>query len=640
MNQFHKITLSSFIALTLAVLLIVGCGGEGMKQGKSQYTKEKISSGALPDVPAELGGAGFTGEGWDSNENYEPTADPRGVSGGTFTYALYDFPATLRTQGKDSNTELNFLIDAMLYESLIGIHPLTLAITPGLATHWKISEDKKTFYFRINPETRWADGSRVTSEDVIASWKLRVDPGILSPYSNIMFGKYEEPVADSPYILHVTCKELNWRFFIYIGGMNLMPAKYISIPGGEYLEKYQFEMPPGSGGYEIEMLDKGKSITLFKQNDYWDKDNPKGKGASNFDRIKFIVVKDERLMFEKFKKGEFDAYQVGRAQWWKEECDFEDVRRGLVQKRKIWNDDPQGTSGLVFNMREAPFNDPRLRAAFVLLLNREKMIETLFYNEYIITDSYWPSSVYENPNNPQYRYDPDKAVKLLAEAGWKERNKDGWLVDKNGAIFELDITFASQGTERFLTVFQEDLAKVGIKLNLKPSTGPTMFKMVQEHKFKIHFQGWGGLLFPNPENSWAGWIADQLNTNNLAGVKNARIDTLLVEYNVCFDQDRRVEIIREIDGILFSIQPYALAWHAPFHRILFWNKFGYPDFYFSRTGDWRSILSYWWIDPDKAKQLEKAKKDKSITLPRGETEVLYWPKYNEEHGRKYEVKGM
>lgn len=779
--------LKSFLYLLLFTFFISSCGG-GEKSEKTTETVKKdlhlsyemvsVPPGALPDVPPELGGEGFTGEGWQCNFDYEPTSDPRAKKGGSFTWALYEFPATLRTLGKDSNSQLLFIIDNLVYEGMIGNHTLTMKFVPSLATHWKVSEDKRTFSFRLNPNARFADGSRLTSEDVIASWKLRIDKGILAPYSNMLWEKFEEPIAVSPYIVSVKSRELNWRFFIYFGGMNIMPAKYIGsllfylidfpdigalavklrdakdpvsqfihdelseetiallnnpsmdflssdsvkrvildelnviiqgeniydeqrfagielsqeikdlmkkveegvsgdmeeeiendmtlvrlnkyllraaypseiakavhpevITGKGYMKKYQYRMPPGSGPYELEhhTIIKDKQMTLRRRWDYWDEANPKGVGSANFEKLKFVIVNDERLMFEKFKKGEMDAYQIGRAQWWVEETNFENIRRGLVQKRKIYNDDPQGTSGLVFNMREEPFKDIRVRQAFVHLFNREKMIDQLFFNEYDFIDSYYPGGTYENPDNPKYRYDPDRAIQLLKEAGWSERNSEGWLVNSNGNVFELEMSYASRGSARFLTVFQEDLQKVGIKLELKQSTGPTMFKMVNERKFKIHWQAWGGLFFPNPENVWTSRIADPDNTNNLAGVKNERIDELCKEYNVCFDTDRRVEIIREIDGILMEIQPYALAWYAPFHRILYWNKFGHPDYYFARTSDWRSILTLWWYDEEKIKKLEEAKKDNSIQLEVGETEMLYWPEYNAEHGRKYNIEGL
>ncbi len=637
------------LTLTAFIWLIVGCGSGGQQKQVDEdipvfkITREELPPGALPDVPAELGGEGFTGEGWTTNTEYKSILDTTLKEGGTVKWAIFEFPATLRIIGKDSNSQFVRLVENLVFETLMGISSIEMEFIPGVATHWKISDDYRTYWFRINPEARFSDGSRLTAEDVIATWKLRVDEGILAPYSNMVWGKFDEPVAESPYIVRVHTNELNWKFFLYFGGMSIMPAKYIGhLTGKQYMKVFQFEMPPGSGPYimEKENIKKGRSLTIKKRHDYWDKDNPKSKGGANFERIKFSVVNDERLTFEKFKKGEFDFYLVGRAQWWHEECDFENIKRGLVQKRKIWNDEPQGVSGFVFNMREEPFNDKRMRQAFTYLFNREKLMSQLFFNEYIHTDSYYPGSVYENPNNPKYRYDPDKAVKLLKECGWTERNEEGWLMNDKGEVLDLDLTFAAASFARILTIYQEDLKKVGIKLNLRQSQGATMFKMVNERKFKIHWQSWSGLLFPNPENDVSSWTADPLNTNNLAGVKNERIDELIKQYNVCFDQSKRIEMIREIDSILMDIQPFALGWYAPFQRILYWNKFAYPECMFSRTGDWRGILTLWAIDPEKEARLKEAMKDGSIQLEVGETKHLYWPEYNRKHGRQYEIKGM
>ena len=87
--------------------------------------------------------------------------------------------------------------------------------------------------------------------------------------------------------------------------MNILPAKYLKqIDGAKYLEEYQFKMMPGSGLYELDTtsLVTGQSLSLQRRSDYWDIDNPKAKGGSNFERIKYSVVRDERLNFGKVQK--------------------------------------------------------------------------------------------------------------------------------------------------------------------------------------------------------------------------------------------------------------------------------------------------------------------------------------------------
>lgn len=626
--------------LTLAIGgCLTSCGKGKQPTPKSTTETVQIPPGADPSVPAELGGAGFTGEGWQTNTGFELMGDPKALKGGSFTMAMYEFPSTLRTEGKDANTTVNSLFSGMIYERLLTLHPTTLEFVPALATHWKISDDKMTFWFRINPDARWADGQRITAQDVIATWKLHVDEGILAPYDNILYRKYEEPVAESMYIVRVRCKELNWRHFIYFGiSMTIFPEHIIGkLTGADYLREYQFKMLPGSGPYTLDENDivKGVSLTLRRRDNYWAETDRRNIGQNNFDRVKFTIVQDERLALEKFKKGEIDFYPVSRASWWVQEfcgnadgCStYADIHRGLIQKRKVFTDNPQGTIGYAFNQRVPPFDDIRVRKAFFYLLDRDKLIDKLFYNEYLPLDSYFPGSIYENPHNPIYKYDQEKAVKLLADAGWKDRNPEGWLT-KDGKVFELTLTFDTPSMERIFTVYQEDLKKVGIKLDLQQSTSATQFKMVNEHKFQITFQQWTGLLFPNPESSFHSNMADPENTTNITGVKEARIDSICKVYNVTFDQKEREKQIQEIDGILTDVVPYALGWVGPFQRIAFWNKFGYPEYYISRIGDFQDVIGLWWYDPEKDKQLEAAKRDKSIQLPVGETMSRYWVDYD------------
>ncbi|KAA0209882.1 MAG: extracellular solute-binding protein [Ignavibacteriaceae bacterium] len=628
--RLNKILLNA-IFLLIAVI-IAGCG---TKKRQVTFNSETVSikkfdtpPGADPSVSAEDGGEGFTGEGWQTVKEVDinKLGSPDAVKGGQLVMSIPDFPGTLRTIGKDANSYFNSMAEGLMYETLLSLDPVTEEYIPSLATHWKISEDKLEYTFRINPDARWADGKPVTSEDVIATWKLLVDPGILEAYSNILYGSYEEPVALSKYIVKVKTKELNWRLFLYFSvSMSILPAHYIGgISGGDYLNKYQFEFVPGTGPYLIQQADinKGNSIMIRRRSDYWAENSEANKGLYNFDLIRFEVVQDDGLEFEKFKKGELDVISVNRAQWWEERFDFEEYNRGLILKRKIFNEVPNGVSGICFNMRKPPFDDIRMRKAIAHLYNRELFNERLFYNSYFLTYSFFPGSVYENPDNPKMKYDFDEAVRLLAEAGWTTKNDQGYLV-KNGQVLTLELPY-TKGADRYLTIFQEDCKKAGINLILREIDGTTNFKLGNERNFNMITINWSGLSIPNPESSMGPGTADAQNSTNWPGIKNDRINELCEAYNIEFDREKRIQLIREIDKIATEMQPYAFGWYAPYQRIAFHNKFGYPEWMISRTGNYLTLVSIWYNDPEKLARYEEAKKDNSIKLDMGEVENKYW----------------
>jgi microcin C transport system substrate-binding protein len=483
---------SSILSVLLGsvVFSFVACGGGSAPESATTSSSEPAASrsvstnkadypvfpnadeGADPAVPAEQGGKGFTGEGWQTNTDYDLIGDPRAIKGGVFKQTHLEFPGTLRIFGPET-TILNYEIQTAVYESLLGLHPTTLQYIPGLATHWQISPDRMTYRYRLNPNARFSTGTPVTAPDVVASWKFVLDRGLQEPQIRAMMEKFGEPVAESKYIVRVKAKELRFlNFYNFSGFLPIFPAESLKgLDGARYLKEYNFKLLPGSGLYILREEDvvKGKSVSLRRRNDYWAAKERRTIGLGNFDEIRMVVVLDQKLAFEQFKKGDLDYYYVNISREWIEELNFDRVQRGVIQKRKIYTDAPSGVQGIGFNLRRAPFDDVRVRKAMTLLLNRQLLIEKLFFNEYVPMNSYFPGGVYANPNNPKNEYDPGAAVKLLAEAGWNSRDSQGRLV-KDGRPFVVEYLNADKGSERWLTIYQEDLRTAGITLNLRRSS--------------------------------------------------------------------------------------------------------------------------------------------------------------------------
>ena len=591
-------------------------------------------AGADPSVSAEQGGKGFKGDGWQTNTEYELIGDPRAVRGGTYREYQPDFPNTLRLYGPEANTQLNLMIGNMVYEALLSLHPNTLDYMPALATHWQISPDKMTFRYRIDPNARWSDGEPVIADDVVATWSLMMDKGLQDPTQALVYAKFEKPVAESKYIVRVKAKDLNWRNFLYFSAsMPIFPAHVLKhVDGAAYVKDYNFKLMPGTGPYEVHEADvvKGKSLTIRRRQGYWAERIRRNVGENNFDAVTEVIVRDPKLAIEMFKKGDLDFHFTTAREWVEEFGKLDKIDRGLIQKRKVHNELPQGIVGLAINTLKPPFNDVRLREALQHLLNRPLMIEKLFYNEYEPINSFFAGTPYENPNNPKNEYDPARAVKLLNDAGWKDRDAQGRLT-KNGQPLTMELLYFYKPYEAALTTYQEDLRKVGIGLNLRFVTPETLYSLVPQRKFELALVILGGLVFPNPETSFASSLADQNNSGNYTGFKNKRVDELLGHYDKEFDQKKRIATIREIDGIVANSHEYVLFWEAPYVRIAYWNKFGMPQGYFSRFGDYTDAPGLWWIDPDKDAALKKAMADNNAKHPVGAVDDYFWQEYAKKH---------
>src|SRR5882672_1781104 len=303
-------------------------------------------AGADASVPAEQGGKGFKGEGWETNTDFDLIGDPRAVKGGTLREYQLDFPSTMRIYGPEVTAFNFYWIQTMVYEGLLGLHPTTLEYIPALATHWQISPDKLTYRFRLDPNARWSDGQPVVADDVVATWQLFTDRTLQDPAQFVVWDKFEKPVAESKYIVRVKSKVLNWRNFLYFAqSLMILPSHVLkNVNGAAYLKDWNFKFLPGTGPYIITQADviKGKSVTLKRRPDYWAAKYRRNVGANNFDAIVETTVRDENLAFEMFKKGDLDYFMVDRARLWAEEMNFDKVQRGLVQKRKVYSDAPIG----------------------------------------------------------------------------------------------------------------------------------------------------------------------------------------------------------------------------------------------------------------------------------------------------------
>ncbi len=556
-----------------------------------------------------------------------PGAD-EAKAGGSISMSVTEYPPTFRIFGKDSHLQILSLMEGLVYETLLGMNPQTLEYEPNLASHWWISEDGKEYYFRMDPKAKWSDGKSVTAMDVKATFDLMTDKEIQDPAVSQMYTEnFEKPVVLSSSVFKVRCKKPGWRTFMLFIGFSILPAHHCQkVDGVSFLEKYQYRMMPGTGPYRLDLKQtlKGNRIVLKRRNDYWG--DSRVQGVYNFDEIKFMVISDDRLALEKFKKGEFDLYITSRAQWWHQELiasKVSSIQRGAIQKRKIFNFNPQGFSGIAFNTQEAPFDDLRVREAFLLLWNVDQLIEKMFFGEYDRCRSYFQGTVYENPALQNPKYNPFKAIELLAQAGWIKKEGEPWLT-RNGAFLEVDMTLDSD-LNRVFTPYQEDLKKAGIKLNLVNKTQQAIFEAMMKREFKMTYTGWTGQLFPNPESVMHSKYAGLAESGNITGMKNPEIDRICEEYEQTLDVKKRIEQLKALDALAVSQIHYAFGWVAPYAaRVAFWNKFGYPKEGLSYSGDWRSIFYLWWVDPEKEQQMKKARKDKNLVMNQGREIIDFW----------------
>jgi microcin C transport system substrate-binding protein len=560
-----------------------------------------------PDVP-------FNPDEWETNSPGPSIADPNAIRGGMLRYAISSYPPTIRTDGPNSSLSTLSDIHGLIYERLLGYDSTLGRYTPGLATHWQVGEDRRTFRYRLNPDARWADGRPITSDDVLATIEHLQNPDRQMPSTNQFWNNLVESVQIIDRLtVEIRVHEPRWRNMLSISaGLAIYPAAYIRMDGETYLNEWNWKLPPGSGPYELREDDirLGRSITLRRRDNYWDEDNPSMRGVYNFDAIRMEVVRDAELIYQKFLAGELDVHIINTGQRWVEEVEQEyAVQMGWIQRRRIWNRSPSGYGGYCFNMRNPPFDNRNVRLAVTHLFNREELFSKYFFYQYEYMDSYFPGQDWARPDAEPVRFNPHEARRLLRAEGW-ERDRSGRLVRKDDGTPFPKLTFELAGDSssalRIHNLFRDTLwREAGIEMELKQVDSASLSKRVWEHQFQLVYWFWTASLYPNPEFPFHSRFAHQTQSSNLAGIQIPEVDELVVDYQFEFDYDRRVEMLQRVDKLVFDEHPYALAWYTPSFRLMYWDKFGHPDEYASRFGSHlNNVIAFWWFDPEKAKRTE------------------------------------
>lgn len=552
----------------------------------------------------------FPAKGWKDEPN--PLASPKAVPGGEISAYAGPYPQSFNYY-LDNNV-FSAEIFGMMYETLLGMNGLTAEYEPGLAESWTISGDKKTFTFRLDPRAKWSDGKPVTAEDVAWTFAAVMDPKNLTGPHKVGLEKINPPEVIDERTVRFTAHEVHWRNLGAVGGFHILPKHAFA---GRDFNKINFEFPVVSGPYRIAEVKEGIFAKLARRDGWWGFELARSKNTANFGTITFRFYEERENAFEAFKKGLVDIYPVYTSRLWVNETSGEKFDRNWIVKQKIHNYNPVGFQGFAMNLRREPFSDLRVRQALAHLLDRDKMNRTLMYSQYFLHRSYF-EDLYskEHPcRNPVFDFDKDKARALLQEAGWEADPKTG-LLRKDGRGFVIHFLNRDPTSDKFLSMYAEDLKDVGIELKIVTKDWAAWSKDMDEFNFDMTWAAWSSGLFKDPEGMWASKEADRKGGNNITGFRNEEVDALIEKQKGIFDLAERNEICRRIDAIAAREVPYVLLWNINYTRLLYWNKFGMPPAVLSKYGDENAAFGLWWADEDSSADLRDALENQTPLPPR------------------------
>lgn len=567
----------------------------------------------------------------------DPFASPYAVKGGRMRFFGGRPPKSYNAY-TDNNTYTRMTFDLM-YETLLTTDPVTMEFEPYLADTWQVSDDHRTFTFHLDERAKWSDGTPVLAEDVKWTFDIVLDPASDAGAYFGTFSLYESPEILDERTVRFKLKDGvsdDWRALLNVATFEILPKHAFENKRFAALDLVNAVV---SGPYKLSKVEEHKRAVFERRKDWWRAGFICERGHYNFDNIEMKYYEDNENAFEAFKKDELDFYPVYTAHIMATGTRGEAFNHNWIVKRTIQNKAPVGYQGFAMNLRRKPFDDLRVRQALSLLLDRETINRTMMFSAYFLQNSFY-RDLYDAGHpcqNTLWPYDPGRAKKLLAEAGWvlQDAPPDGIVerisqalglskpkkrLMKDGQPFHMTFLSRAASEDKFLAFYKPVLEDAGITFDIVRKDWADWMRSIDAFDFDITWASFAGSVFRNPEMIWSAAEADRQGGNNITGIKIPEVEALCQKEKHLYTVAERNEVYRQIDKLLCDQCPYVFLWNTDKTRLLYWNRFGMPPAPLGMYGSEVSAVSYWWYDPDAARELDEAMKNNTFLPSPGDVE--------------------
>ncbi|HBQ20498.1 MAG: hypothetical protein A2Z91_07635 [Deltaproteobacteria bacterium GWA2_38_16] len=385
----------------------------------------------------------------------------------------------------------------------------------------KLPQNKMQVTWHLKEGLKWADGTPITPQDFIFTHEMIMDDR-LPIISRDLDRRIEKMQAPNDHTLIVTWKEPYAYANLGHGALpkHIVEPEYKKNPE-KYKESFFNSKPLGNGPYQLEEWVSGSHL-VFKRNENWGGDKP------NFEKVIYKIIPNTNALESNLLSGTIDAISpLGLPL--DQALDFE-RRHGT---KFAFHYRPSMTwEHIDCNLEDPILKDKRVRQALLYSANRQQIVDVLFQGKQQVADTWLPPKHYGyNPKVAHYNYDPDKAKKLLEEAGWV-LSPSGVRVNKRGDKLHLTLmsTAGNKTREQVEQVLQSDWSKIGIELEIINQPPKVFFGETMRHrKYKqMALYAWvvgpvsdgEGLWtkenIPSEKNNWngqnyPGWVNEQAN---------------------------------------------------------------------------------------------------------------------------------
>ena len=419
-------------------------------------------------------------------------------------------------------------------------------LKPGIAESWEVSDDGLTWTFKLR-DAKWSDGKDITADDFVYSWNRLVDPATGADYEYMldMVKGYDEKKLDisapdpKTFVVNLSVK---CPYFEEICAFPaVMPVRKDIIEANKTWTNSP-ETLVSNGAYKLEKWDHNSTLSMVKNPEYYDQDSVKAE------KLAFHLQDDQNAIYASYRSGDLDFINS---------VPQEEIQK-LLDTKELKIKPYVGTYFVCFNTEKEPFNDPKVRKAFSLAIDRNFIVNQVTGQGQEPATAYVPSGVYDakgaegddfrtvggdyySINDEDYEKNIEEAKKLMEEAGYK----DGEGFPQIDYLYNTDENHKAIA-EALQNMWQENL---GVQVSLQNQDWNVFLKERKEGNYNIARHGWIA-DYNDPMSFIDMWLTG--GGNNDAQYKNEEFDKFVKAAKATSDPDERMENMHKAEDILIG----------------------------------------------------------------------------------------
>ncbi|AST94480.1 glutathione ABC transporter substrate-binding protein [Shouchella clausii] len=477
-------------------------------------------------------------------EQAENTSDEaeNSASGAELTIDLSSDPVSLDPHGANDGNSLYVM--GTLYNKLVEFDENN-EIQPSLATSLEQIEDD-VWEAKLREDVTFHDGSEFNAEVVKANLDRVRDPDLGSPVA-FLFDKITDVEVIDEYTVHIHTdgpfSPLPSHLAHPAGGMiskEAIDADYEAIENGEPAFSYVDAHPIGTGFFELDSRTSGESVSVTRNEDYWDKDNlAKASG------ITFKTVPEEATRIAELQGDVADLiYPVNPSSI----SEIESAENTTVKQSPSSN-----LTYLGFNTEVEPFTDKRVRQAISMAIDKDSIINGLLDGvaEPAI-GPLAPTVTGYSQNIDTFEYDQEEARQLLEEAGYED-----------GFDATLTVNSSTASLVDLATYLQAQLEEIGINVSINPVESATYLEMTGDGETEMFIGTWGTVTVDADYGLYPMFHSSNFGApGNRTFFANEQLDDLLEQARKETDEQKRLALYEEAQNVLAEEAPVVNLYHS------------------------------------------------------------------------------